>query len=693
MGAHGSVIALAGNPNSGKTSLFNFITGSRQHVGNYPGVTVEKKEGTVRVDDTAVTFLDLPGTYSLSPYSPEERIAMSEIVSDSISGIIVVVDTTRLSRNLFLVSQIIETGKPVVLALNMFDEFGKSGGELDIDCLSEILGVPCVKTVGNRGKGVTELMSIALKAVRGEVPAVGKPFRYSHETEHAIDTVGEVIRGKVPFNERWAAINLLNFGDTFPEKSLHASLSKNDYASIAEIRGKLETLEGRDINSIIVSGRYGFSAGITAECLTEKDHEALTVSDRVDAVLTHRFLGIPIFLFVLWIMFQGTFTLGEIPVAMIESLFALLGGLATVLIPDGFFQSLVVDGIIAGVGGVLVFLPNILLLFFFISLLEDSGYMARAAFIMDRIMHAAGLHGKSFIPMLVGFGCSVPAIMATRTLENRRDRYITMFIIPFMSCGAKLPVYILLAGAFFSPQTAGNVIFSIYLIGVALAFIVAKSLSFFIRTSTSFVMELPPYRIPTMRSVLLHLWERAWMYLKKAGTIILAFAILIWVLTSYPTPPESSEKITTTQGYTTPVTMDEISYSFAGRLGRLIEPALRPLGLDWRYGVALIAGFAAKEVVVSSLGTIYSIGNGDERTETNLKQELRNDPMMSPVKAYGLMLFILIYFPCMAALATLKREAGGWKWVVVMIVYTSALAWIVSFMFITIAHFWIQIMT
>ena len=682
------VIALAGNPNCGKTSLFNFITGARQHVGNYPGVTVEKKEGTVRVDDTAVKFVDLPGTYSLSPYSPEEHIAMREIISNRISGIIIVVDTTRLDRNLYLVSQILETGKPVVLALNMYDEFESSGNVLDIDLLSEILGVPCVKTVGNRGKGVTELMSTALKAIRGEVTAIGKPFHYSHEMEHSIDAIKEIIHGKIYFNERWAAINLLHFGNTFPEKTLHTSISDEELALIAEISDKLEILEGRDINSIITSGRYGFASGVTAECLEVNVHSATTLSDKVDSIITHRWLGIPIFLVVLWFMFQATFTLGEIPMAWIESFFNFLGNMVLNIIPEGLIQSLIVDGIIAGVGGVLVFLPNILILFFFISLLEDTGYMARVAFIMDKVMHSAGLHGKSSIPMLVGFGCSVPAVMATRTLENKRDRYITMFIIPFMSCGAKLPVYILLAGAFFSPRNAGNVIFSIYIIGIILAFAVAKVLSIIFKSSTSFVMELPPYRIPTMRSVFLHIWERAWMYIRKAGTIILTFSVLMWILMTFPRMPEDTKA---RGDFATAGAETEISHSFAGTLGRFIEPAIKPLGLDWRIGVALIAGFAAKEVVVSSLGTIYSIGydKEDETSGMNLKKALRDDPLLNPVKAYGLMLFILIYVPCMAVLSVLRRETGGWKWVFIMVIYTSTIAWSVTFVCINIAKYFI----
>lgn len=680
MEKNGIVVALAGNPNSGKTSLFNHITGSRQRVGNYAGVTVEKKEGTVRVDDEQVTFLDIPGIYSLSPNSPEEFIALSEIVSSEVSGIIIVIDTTRLERNLYIAAQILETGKPAIIALNMFDEFEATGRKLDIKHLSELLGVPCIKTVGSRGKGVTELMSASLKAVKGEIVPSEKFPRYSHEMEHAIDKVSELIKGKTPYNIRWTAINLLHFGESFLTRINGITLTEKDFEIIKATLAKLESLEGSDINTIVASGRYGFSAGIIAECLVESASEKKTLTEKIDSVLTHRFFGIPIFLGVLWFIFQMTFTAGELPGIMIENIFDFLKHNATEIIPTGFFQSLIVDGILSGVGGVLVFLPNILLLFFFISILEDTGYMARAAFIMDRVMHAVGLHGKSFIPMLVGFGCSVPAIMATRTLEHRRDRLITMFIIPFMSCGARLPVYILLVGAFFPPGKAGTVIFSIYIIGIIMAFLIAKIISSFSSCSAPFVMELPTYRIPTARSVLLHIWERAWMYIKKAGTILLGFSILMWILMTYPKMPESHEGEAGQQ--------EALSYSLAGRFGKLIEPAIQPLGLDWRIGVALTAGFSAKEVVVSTLATIYSIDYNEEGSSSkSLQNAIRNDKSLNAVKAYGLMLFILLYVPCMAVLGVLKREAGGWKWVFLMVIFTVSVAWIVSFSFIKIAGY------
>ena len=674
------VIALAGNPNCGKTSLFNQITGSHQHVGNYSGVTVERKEGTARIDGEPVTFLDLPGTYSLSPYSPEEMIAMNEIISNGVNGIIIVVDTTRLLRNLYLVAQIIETGKPVVIALNMFDEFEATGNTLDIPRLSELLGVPCIKTIGNRGAGIDELTAAARKAVRGEVSAIAKPFVYSHEMEHALERVTGVIEGRVPFNTRWAAVQLLHFGRNADARNLFREITDQDYQVIDETRQTLTALEGRDIDSIITEGRYGFAHGVVRECLHEKQENLFEITDTVDRVMTHRLLGIPIFLFILWFMFQATFTLGAWPQQLIEMVFAALGTAVTSIMPPGYLQSLLVDGIIAGVGGVLVFLPNIVLLFLFISLLEDTGYMSRAAFIMDRVMHACGLHGKSFIPMLVGFGCTVPAIMATRILENKRDRYITMFIVPFMSCGARLPVYILLAGAFFSPAAAGNVIFSIYLAGILLAFVVARVLSAVSRTSTPFVMELPPYRLPTLKSVLIHIWERTWLYLRKAGTVILLFAVIMWVLFTFPSP---RDPVTGGPG---PRTETELSNTFAGKFGRLIEPAIEPLGFDWKIGVALTAGFAAKEIIVSSLSTIYTMGEEDDgHGYGSLGRIIREDSGLTPVTAYALMLFILIYVPCLATLAILAREAGGWHWALLMAGYSTGLAWLAAFLFVRIA--------
>lgn len=674
------VIALAGNPNSGKTSLFNFITGARQHVGNYPGVTVEKKEGIVHLKDVEVTFTDLPGAYSLSPHSVDEEVARDELISDRVTAVIIVADTTKLERTLSLVAQIIEIGKPCVLALNMFDEFERSGGSLETDQLSRILGVPCVRTVGNRGRGVTELMSVALKAVRGEVPAIGNPPVYSHEMEHAIDRVLGLAHGKTPYHERWTAITLLLDGPTaFPHGSLR--LDEHEAAAINDICRKLETVEGAGIRAIVTAGRFGYAAGVVAECLKTGVQAPRSPSERIDSIVVNRLFGFPIFLAVLWVMFQLTFRLGDIPMHWISSLFRGIGSFVLLTFPPGILRSLAVDGVIAGVGGVLVFLPNIVLVFFFISILEDTGYMARAAFIMDRVMHCFGLHGKSFIPMIVGFGCTVPAVMATRILEHRRDRLITMFILPFMSCGARLPVYILFAGAFFRPETAGTVIFSLYVAGVILSLLVARILTVFHGSTSPFVMELPPYRIPTTRSVLLHIWERAYLYLRKAGTTILVFSILVWLLMSFP-----RESVHVPSDAVMGGARPDIEHTYAGQFGKLIEPVLIPLGFDWRIGVALAAGFAAKEVIISTLGTLYALAPVHmNKGAATLRESLRSDPMFNPLKGYGLMLFILVYVPCAATISVVRREAGGWRWAALLAVYTTTLAWLVSFLFMSAA--------
>jgi len=499
--------------------------------------------------------------------------------------------------------------------------------------------------------------------------------------EHTIDAVQKNIQGKTPFNDRWAAINLLLYGRSFCPSHDTCSINSDLLAEINTARKKLEELEGRTVQSIVTAGRYGFATGAAAECLKGKINVHRTISEKIDSIVTNRWLGFPIFLFILWIMFQTTFTLGELPGEWISALFEHLGVFTSSILPDGLLKSLMVEGIISGVGGVLVFLPNIIILFFFISAFEDTGYMARSAFLMDRVMHFFGLHGKSFLPMLIGFGCTVPAVMATRIIESKRERLITMFILPFMSCGARLPVYILLASTFFTPTAAGNVIFSLYLTGIVLSLVIARVLTFFQGSTIPFVMELPPYRIPTMRSVLLHIWERAYMYIRKAGTIILMLSIFVWFLMSFPKTHKPDE----TMDHGTQKT-PAISFTYAGEIGKFIEPALKPLGLDWRMGVALTAGFAAKEVIVSSLATIYTMENGDHGDKVhNLKNALRRDTNLNPVKAYGLMLFILIYVPCVAVLATVRREAGGWKWVAIMIVYTISLAWLVSFTFITIA--------
>ncbi len=667
-------MALAGNPNSGKTTVFNAITGAHQHVGNYPGVTVEKKEGGTTFEGTRVHVVDLPGTYSLTAYSLEELVARDHVINDHPDVIVHVVDASNLERNLYLATQFIELGVPTVVALNMYDMAQDRGRQIDIDLLSELMGVPMVPTVGSREEGIAELLRMTIETVR-EHRTPEKPLRYGRELEAHIEEVRVVLDeagglGELP--TRWAAIKLLE--DDAQVRSLTEDTldgGKEVLARVERIREHLEEVIGDDAEMALADRRYGFVNGACAEATSSTTRRRIDWSEAIDNVVTSRMLGMPIFLLLMWAMFELVFRLGAPPMEWLTSLFAWVGGHVAGLLPDGPLHSLVVDGVIGGVGGVLVFVPQIMLLFLCISILEDSGYMARAAFVVDKLMHRIGLHGKSFIPMLIGFGCTVPAIMATRTLESRRDRITTMLITPFMSCGARLPVYILLAGAFFSPAMAGKVIFSIYLLGVLVAVLMARLLRSTILQgpTTPFVMELPPYRVPTAKGTLIHMWERGWQYIKKAGTVILAASIIVWALLSYPGPPTDAPT-----GVGAP---PAVTYTAAGRIGKTIEPVMRPLGFNWKVSIALVAGFAAKEIVVSTLGTTYSLGEEDTASGA-LSAALRNDPELNPLVAYAMMAFVLLYVPCVATVAVTFRETGSWKWPVFMATYTTSVAWIVA---------------
>jgi len=669
-------LALAGNPNSGKTTVFNAITGAHQHVGNYPGVTVEKKEGDRRVGDTNVHVVDLPGTYSLTAYSLEERVARNFVIQEHPDVVMDIVDASNLERNLYLATQFIELGAPTVLALNMTDLAEARGKHIDVELLSRLLGVPIVPMVATREEGIEEALAVAVEtAQQRRTPT--KPITYGHELEEHIEQIAELLDGDGGvdrLSSRWVAVKLL---ENDPEVHEMVQQSLTDGAAVVEAvmraRTHLEQVVGDDAEVAIADQRYGFISGACAEA-TRQTHEARRDwSAAIDRVTTSRLLGIPIFLLLMWLLFEMVFTLGAPLMEWVDMFFGWLGNATAELIPPGQVQSLVVDGIIGGVGGVLVFLPQILLLFLAIAILEDSGYMARAAFVVDRLMHKIGLHGKSFIPMLIGFGCTVPAVMATRTLENRRDRLLTILVTPLMSCGARLPVYVLLAGAFFPAAIAGKIIFGIYVLGVILAILMAKLFGVFLLRGEAapFVMELPPYRMPTLKGTLIHMWERGWMFLRKAGTIILGVSILMWFLLSYPRPPESPEGAQA-------VSIPSIEYTYAADMGKAIEPVLKPLGFDWKIGIGLVAGFAAKEVVVATFGTIYSLEGANETSE-ELSDALRKDPVFSPLVALALMVFVLIYVPCMAAVAVIKRETNSWKWPLFVIFYTTALAWIVSF--------------
>lgn len=667
-------VALAGNPNAGKTTVFNAITGAHQHVGNYPGVTVEKKEGGRRIDDTMVHVVDLPGTYSLTAYSLEEVVARNFVIDEQPDVVIDVVDASNLERNLYLTIQFIELGVPVVVCLNMVDVAESMGRSINVTLLSELLGVPVVPTVASRSEGVEQLLRVALQVAReGRKPA--REVRYGRELESHIAEITALLdeAGGLPeVPSRWVAIKLLeNDDEVRGDVAREIEGGERLLDRVQRVRSHLEAVIGDDAELALADRRYGFINGACAEAVTSGAREAVDWSERIDRVVTGRVLGIPIFLVLMWAMFEMVFRLGAPPMGWLESAFGWLGAQTAALLPEGALQSLLVDGIIGGVGGVLIFVPQIMLLFLAISLLEDSGYMSRAAFVVDKLMHHIGLHGKSFIPMLIGFGCTVPAIMATRTLESRRDRLTTMLVAPLMSCGARLPVYVLLAGAFFVPQIAGKVIFAIYLLGVLLAIGLARIFRSTILRGplTPFVMELPPYRMPTIKGTLLHMWERAWCYIRKAGTVILAASIVIWALLTYPTPPPGAEL----QG------QPEIAYTVAGRIGKAIEPIITPLGFDWKIGISLTAGLAAKEVVVSTLATTYSIEETEETGTKAITQALRRDPVFSPLVAIALMAFVLVYPPCIAAMAVLWKESGSWKWLVFAVVYTISLAWLVSF--------------
>jgi len=707
-------IALSGNPNSGKTTIFNNLTGLKQHVGNYPGVTVEKKTGIVDYKGYRINIVDLPGIYSLTAYSLEEIIARNFIVNEKPDVVVDVVDSSNLERNLYLATQLMELNAPLILAFNMTDVVKKSGKEIDIGLLSELFYVPIVEMVGSRGLGSNELLEAVIRVVNSKKEKKVE-VKYGEEVENEISRIISVLKKqKVPtfnFDARWIAVKLLEQDreiiDTIKKASgpKYSKVEETVSSSINHITSIL-----RDTPEVIIAdARYGFIKGALLEALKETGSVKLDRSEKIDRILTHRILGIPIFALIIWLMFQFVFTLGKYPANWLALGFEKLSVLVTNIVPQGLIRSLLVDGIIGGVGGVITFTPNIILLFFAIAVLEDSGYMARAAFVMDRVMHKIGLHGKSFIPLIIGFGCTVPAYMGSRILENKKDRLVTMHINTFMSCGARLPVYILFAGAFF-PAIAGNVIFSIYLIGIIMAVIMAKVLraTRFRGESDPFVMELPAYRMPTLKGILIHTWERAWMYVKKAGTIILAISILMWILFTFPmiggnysqdyagqieeieqsfksgkiTSQEYDGEIATVEAE---MAGERLAYSTAGRIGRFLEPVFRPLGFDWKMVVATISGIAAKEVIVSTIGTLYSIQETGEQSDS-LKTALYKH--YTPLVGYNFMLFTLLYFPCMAAMVMFRKEAGT-KEMLFQIGYTLLLAWTMSFLVFQIGRIFI----
>ncbi len=782
-------IALAGNPNSGKTTLFNAMTGARQRVGNYPGVTVERREGLCRLDDVEIEVVDLPGTYSLTAYSLEERIARDAIVGGDIDVVVDVVDASNLDRNLYLTTQLLEIGKPMVLALNMSDMARAQGIEPDAARLSELLGAPVVETVGHRGEGVQKLLCEAVRLAQS--PEAFRPPRihYGQEFDAALETLSARLEAlpseaRPPYPARWTALKLLEEDELVAGRVADRGL-REDARRLAE---RLIAHAGDRVEALAADARYGFISGVCQKTLRQTPQLRHTVSDRIDAVVTHGLLGIPIFLLMMWMVFRFTFALGEPLMGGLEWLFERLGETVSGWWPEGsdsLLRSLLVDGVIGGVGGVITFVPNILLLFFAISLLEDSGYMARAAFVTDHLMRRIGLQGRSFIPMLLGFGCTVPGILATRTLEQGKTRLATILVLPLMSCGARLTIYMLLIPAFFPKHLYTRVLWLVYVAGIVAAIALARLLrSTLLRGENEpLVIELPPYRWPTLRGALVRMWNQAWLYLRKAGTIILGISIVLWALTTFPRKASfdrdyaaeaeavraryeaaasavfadaRSEDVRSDENFQERVhriqkiraqydedviaapldeghgdrvsarlardarlaalrkgdpeqfdlaaryldearepfeeTMaalalarrtEQITHSWAGRIGRVLEPALRPLGFDWRIGTALIGAFAAKEVFVAQLGIVFSIG---EESVATLRERLRTE--YSVLTAISLLLFCLLSAPCMATIAATRQEAGGWRWAALQFFGLTAVAYLVSLGVYQIGGMW-----
>lgn len=682
-------VALAGNPNSGKTSVFNMLTGARQHVGNYPGVTVEKKEGICRHGDYEITFVDLPGTYSLSAYSVEELVARNFIIDQRPDVVVDVIDSSNIERNLYLATQLIEMNAPLVLAFNMSDIAEQRGLSFDTDQLSRLLEAPIVYTIGNKAKGRDELLQAVCKIIHRDEERHPHVVHYGDEIEDELDKMAPVLAQNEPnlaekYGARWLATKLIE-----QDADITAKVRSQEVLNAANASAEhLRKIFNDETEIVIADRRYGFISGACQETIRSTVQSRHSASDRIDAVVTNRILGLPIFLLLMYIVFFLTFKIGQYPMGWLEAFFQWAGAAIAGLWPAGsesVIKSLLVDGVIGGVGGVIVFLPNILLLFSAIALLEDSGYMARAAFIMDRIMHKIGLHGKSFIPMLIGFGCSVPAIMATRILENKRSRFATIMVIPLFSCGARLTIYMLIIPAFFADKvllragiftirTQALMLWTIYLIGIVLAVVCAKvlRLTLFKGETTPFVMELPPYRMPTGKSICIHMWHRGWMYLRKAGTVILAIAIILWVAMSFPKPPEESLRDLNPEQKQ----QAALKYSVVGRVGSAMEPAIKPLGFDWKIGTALIGAMAAKEVFVSQLSIVYAVGEAEQGSQT-LRSRLQDS--YSALTGFCIMLFCMISAPCVATIAMTKQETNSWRWAAFQFLALTALAYLITF--------------
>ena len=671
-------VALVGNPNCGKTSLFNIASGAHEHVGNYSGVTVDAKEGHFEHNGYQITLVDLPGTYSLSAYSPEELYVRKNLI-DAMPDIVVnVVDASNIERNLYLTTQIIDMNLRTVMALNMYDELEAKGDKLDTAQLSKLLGIPVCPTVSRDGKGIPELFDTVIKIYEHSDPSLSRHIHINHgaEIEKSIDRVklliqkNEEIRSK--YSTRYLAIKYLE-NDKDVEKTIDTlSNAESIRNARKEENDRIQSILGTNPESAIVDAKYAFIQGALAETYEKYQEERprRTITDKIDGIVTNKWAAFPIFILLLWFIFWATFTIGQYPMDWIDALIGWIGDFFGKFMKDGWVKDLLVDGIIGGVGSVLVFLPNIMILYFFISLMEDSGYMARAAFIVDKLMHRIGLHGKSFIPMVMGFGCNVPAIMATRSIESRKSRLVTIAIIPFMSCAGRLPIFVLMAGAFF-PESPALALLGIYFLGVVLAILSALVLSKFVKDDDlPFVMELPPYRVPTGKAIWRHTWEKGRQYLEKMATTILIFSVAIWFLGYFPQSKDIHN----------PAAQQE--NSFIGRLGKSISPALDPLGFDWRMDVGLLAGVGAKELVVSTMGVMYAQGEDlsegeDYSGDTHLQAALKAS--ISKAAALAFMVFVLLYFPCIATFVAIKNETGKWLWAILSAVYTILVAWVMAF--------------
>lgn len=678
--SHTINIALIGNPNCGKTSLFNFVSGAHERVGNYSGVTVDAKEGHAEFNGYNFNIVDLPGTYSLSAYSPEELYVRKQIVEKTPDVIINVIDASNIERNLYLTTQLVDMNLKIVGALNMFDEFESRGDKLDYDKLGELFGMPFVPTVFKTGRGIDELFQTIINVYEG-VSEPGKNYvRHIHLNhgkyiEQAIDKVKKEIQKndqiRYKYSTRFLAIKLLE-KDSKIESQIKTLPNGNDIIKIRDKAAEQILEETReDSETAIMNAKYGIIHGAMQEAGSEegKQTDTYQVTHAIDAVITNRYIGFPLFFIFLYLMFEITFTLGQYPMDWIESGVNALSELMRSIMPEGPLKDMVVDGAIAGVGAVIVFLPQILILYFIISFMEDSGYMARAAFIMDKVMHKMGLHGKSFIPLIMGFGCNVPAVMATRTIESRRSRLITILVLPLMSCSARLPIYIMIIGTFFAVKYQSLVMISLYVTGVILAVIMSRIFSKWLikGDDTPFVMELPPYRFPTGKAILRHTWEKGKQYLKKMGGIILVASLIVWALGYFPHNKNLNNR-------------EQKEQSYIGLIGKTIEPVFKAQGFNWKLDVSLVAGIGAKEIVASTMGVLYS--NDNEASSDAEKYQILHEKMqadgITPLIAFSYLLFVLIYFPCIATVAAIKSETGSWKWTMFSILYTTILAWCVS---------------